>query len=227
MTFRKKKLIIRPKLRIAVAMWYDENIKDFADIAKQINQKYCDLHGYDLIYSDHRFFTDRHPSWESIPMILDILTNNKYNNKYDYIMWIDADACFNFKSTNSLENIINNNKDKDIIYSGDRILFLINTGVGIFKTCPYCIDLCKEIISNKSRECIYYNDPLWEQNCVIHLHKNNLNHIQDKSIILPYGIIQIFPQLHNYNCENALILHYSGASNELRINELTKNLNSI
>jgi hypothetical protein len=42
-----------------VCTWYDNGIKKYADIAKDINQKYCDLHGYDLIVDHTRRLPNR------------------------------------------------------------------------------------------------------------------------------------------------------------------------
>ena len=226
MTFKKKKIIIQPILKIAVAMWYNSKIAEYADITRKINQKYCDQHNYDLIFSNKINLPDNHPSWECIPLVLDILTNYKY--KYDYVIWIDADACFNFQSTNSIEAIINSNRDKSIIFSGDQREFPINCGVFLLKKCQYCIEFCKNIINSRDPKCIaHYKKANWEQECIVKFYIDNINNLKKESIIIPYKIFQIFPQRHNYNIENSLILHWSSSNLNERIKQFTKILNSI
>jgi len=208
------------KNKIAVCMWYDKAIKDYGNIAKKINKVYCKKHKYDLIYSKKRLLPERHPSWECIPLLLNTLKTNKY----DYVIWIDADACFNSKSTNTIENIINSNKDKDVIFSGDHHTFIINCGFMILKNSDISEQFCKNIInSRKRKECrIYFNKPVWEQSCIIDLYKNNIDNIKNHSVIIPYKILQIFPRRHKNKIENSIVIHYTGTTKEIRIKELKK-----
>ena len=39
-----------PNKNIIVAMWYDNNIKDYGDLALDINKEYCHKHGYQFIF---------------------------------------------------------------------------------------------------------------------------------------------------------------------------------
>lgn len=39
-------------LEIGIFMWYDNNIKEYAEINYKINKIYCDKYGYTLIKSD-------------------------------------------------------------------------------------------------------------------------------------------------------------------------------
>ena len=105
------------KNKIAVCTWYDDNIKEYADITSKINQKYCDNNNYDYIVDHTERLPERVKQWEKIPFILKLLNTTKY----DYIVWIDADACFRYDHLNQnlLRDIINKNIDKDIILSKD------------------------------------------------------------------------------------------------------------
>ena len=190
--------------KIAVCMWYDKAIKDYGDIAKKINKIYCKKHKYDLIYSKKRLLPKRHPAWERFPLLLNTLKTNKY----DYVIWIDADACFNLKSTNTIENIINSNKDKDVIFSDDLLMFIINSGFMILKNSDISKQFCKNVInSSKRKECrIHFNKPFWEQSCVIDLYKNNIDNIKDNSVIIPYKILQIFPDINKNKIENSIVI---------------------
>ena len=68
--------------KIAICMWYDDAIKEYGDIAKKKNQKYCDINGYDLIFSNKKNLMDRHPAWERLPLLLETLKTNKYDYFY-------------------------------------------------------------------------------------------------------------------------------------------------
>ena len=59
-------------------MWYDEGVREYSDMTKKINTKYCNLHKYDFIYDNIRILPDRKAQWECIPLIQKIL-----NDPYD------------------------------------------------------------------------------------------------------------------------------------------------
>ena len=75
-------------MKIAVCMFYDDNIKEYSDITRSINDIYCRKHGIDLIVSKTARKSERKPHWERIYLILVHLSN------YDYMVWIDSDAFF-------------------------------------------------------------------------------------------------------------------------------------
>ena len=87
-------------LKIGVFMWFDNQIKEYADINYKINKIYCDKYGYTLIKSNIRKYPERKPHWERIPLILENF------DKFDYLIWIDADAHFYIDSP-PITNIIN------------------------------------------------------------------------------------------------------------------------
>jgi hypothetical protein len=205
---------------IAVCMWYDKNIEEYGNISRKINQIYCDKNNYDLIFSNNRLLPDRHPSWECIPLLLNTLNENKY----DYIIWIDADACFNLKSRKNIENIIYKYKNKDIIFSGDYNNNIINAGIIILKNSNISKQFCLNIINSKNnKECYkHFNKSDWEQSCIIELYNKNIDNIKNVSVIMPYKILQIFPHLHKKHNKNSIILHYAGTDKKKRIEELNK-----
>jgi hypothetical protein len=105
-------------LNIAVLMWYDSELgKRFANNAFLINEIYCKKHGYDLIHSNKlsgNNYRDE-PPWEKVPMILDHIGQD---SKYDYVIWIDADAHF-YVDRGPITDVIDMYKDRDIILSQD------------------------------------------------------------------------------------------------------------
>ena len=213
--------------KIAICMWYDDAIKEYGDIAKQINQKYCNINGYDLIFSNKRNLKDRHPAWERLPLLL----NTLMTNKYDYVMWIDADACFNLNCKKfNLNKIINDNKDKDIILSADMpgavdngTGGIVNSGVMILKNTKFSINFIKNVIISDSEKCKnHFNNSNWDQECIIDTY-NKYN--KDKIIILPFNTIQTFPYNDNVYNSKALIYHYAGIDKFNRIKKLTEHFN--
>lgn len=213
------------KKKIAVCMWYDDGIKKYADIARDINQKYCDLHGYDLIVKNIRKLPGRQPQWECIPAVLDLVKENKY----DYIIWIDADAVFRLDHHNFdlLENYINDYKNKDFILSADVPGYdIINTGVFIVKSNNYTKNILQNIINSNFEECKKYNKFGHEQECMCHLFKKNIYEFKDNTIILPVGTLQTWDKANRhidkvYN--DSLIIHLAGVEFDKRY-EIFKNL---
>ena len=135
-------------------MWYDDKIKEYADISRQINQRYCDTHGYDFIVSHENHFFDRHPAWERFPMIQSILDEGIY----DYVVYIDADACFRHSCSRSLETIIAENADKHIIFTGDPE-YILCTGFLIFKNSQISADFIASVIDAEYSKTMFYNTP--------------------------------------------------------------------
>ena len=140
-------VLYTPKSKICVVMWYDKNIKEYADNFYEINKKYCQLNGYDIIRDSTRRISKRKPHYERIPLIYKIL------HKYDYVVWIDSDAHFYLDSP-PIEIIINKFKDNDFIFSADqdRGVFetvlndgvdKVNTGIFIVKNTNYSLSILK------------------------------------------------------------------------------------
>ena len=78
-------------MKIAVAQLHTENLDDWAYIAVENKQKYCRIHGYDLVSKRGLYETKfdlRHPSWHSIKLILEILETTNI----DWVFWSDVDA---------------------------------------------------------------------------------------------------------------------------------------
>ena len=204
-------------IKIAVCMWYNDDIKDYANITYNINKEYCKKYNYDIIKSSEVKLPHRKPHWERLPLLLDTLNTNKY----DYVMWIDADACFNFNSNKTIEKLIIENLNKDIIFSRDIPSIWkdekdINSGVIILKNTKYVKDLIKFWYTDET--CFIHNGiPGNDQGCLRWTLYNNYKNIKDKSIIIPFGEIQIF-SIDKTNKE-ALIFHLAGINDKkIRIN---------
>ena len=213
------------KTDIAVCMWYDDGIKEYADLAKYINQRYCYLHGYDLILDDTIRLPNRDRTWEKIPFILNLLNTNTYK----YIIWIDADACFNLNNPDKyiLQNIIKKYKDKDLIFSAD-LTMKINGGFFIIKNTYYSRKLLNNIINSNITKCKLYKKTYHEQTCFNHLYDTNIYNLKNNSVIIPYGKLQVITNSYvNTNLEehkDSLVYHYAAEKKEYRINKLNQNI---
>ena len=209
-------------------MWYDDPIKEYADISYTINKKYCDSNGYDLIYSCKRNLPDRHQAWERFPMLLEILNEDRY----DYVMWIDADACFNIDCDTSLETVISLSNNKDILLSSDNNLdpnIPINTGVMILKNTIFAKQFLSKVINSENIEQCRskFNKRLWEQDCVTYLFNNNAE-MKGRSVIYEYGILQLFtPDININTACDPIVFHYMSLPHSERISKLKKKLNNI
>tara|TARA_Y100000592_G_scaffold24136_1_gene37716 strand:- start:972 stop:1706 length:735 start_codon:yes stop_codon:yes gene_type:complete len=201
-------------MNITVVMWYDEGIKEYADNCYKINKAYCDKHGYTLIKSSERTYTDRKPHWERFPLIL------KHINDTDYIMWVDADAHF-YIDAPRLETIIEK-YNTDIILSEDidNAKYNINTGVFILKNTQQVIDIV-DAWTNDDNLYQSLNYSTWQDQALVrYFYKNNLNSIRDISSISPYGELQHFKS--NDKKENTFIHHYAGTKKIVRTSSSAK-----
>ena len=174
--------------KICVLMYYDECISCHGDINYEINKEYCKKYNIDIICSNETTYSDRHPAWERVPLII------KYIENYDYVIWIDADAYFYIDSEN-INEFINKNLDYNFIFSGDingKTNEEINTGFFIVKNTKNSISFLKEWAFNND---LYNQNPVpgwWDQGLLRYMYSKNMLSIQTNSIVIPYGILQHF-----------------------------------
>lgn len=187
-------------MKILVCMWYNEEIKEYADFFKNINEIYCKMNDYDFIYCDTKY-TDKPASFNKLFMLKELLSKNEY----DYYVWIDADA--HFCINRDLEGYINVNKDKDFIWSGD-ITPNINCGIFIVKNTKYSKQFINKWIKTKKTT----NSAWWEQGVLTQMWIDNDMDIKEHSYVYRYGILQ-----HFKNIWDNLVYHMAGTSKEDRI----------
>ena len=216
--------------RICVLMWYDDNIKIYAEKCYEINKKYCEKYGFDIIKSNKKFYKNRKPHYERIPLIFDNL------EKYDYVIWIDADAHF-YLDSSDISKLIEKYSNYNFILSGDKHdinlknqsinrnnTSIINSGVIIVKNCEYS----KKVIYHwmNSKELLQRRHGFNDQGIVRLYRAENIKNFQKKSIVLQYGVIQRFysNKYNNYiksfsylSQYNPYIIHYAGETYEIRL----------
>lgn len=72
----------------AIIMLATPDIETYAMHTREINAAYAAKHGYAFHYCDHLLDASVHPVWNKVLIMLD------YVDRYDWVLWIDADACF-------------------------------------------------------------------------------------------------------------------------------------
>lgn len=190
--------------KIGVFMWYDNKIKEYANINYEINKIYCEKYDYTLIKSDRRLCLERKPHWERIPLLLE------YFDNYDYLIWIDADAHFYIDSP-PITNVINTHPEKLFIFSGDKDNhkynnnWVINSGFFIVKQSEKSKSILNkwltdnELFKSKELSKLIFGNNKWNDQAVLRLMiSKNINNISDNSIIIAYGILQHFNKNDNF-----------------------------
>lgn len=220
---------------ICVLMWYNDEIKNYADKCYEINKKYCKKYGFDIIKSDKRFYKDRKPHYERFPLILENL------KKYDYVIWIDADAHFYLDSPD-ISRLIEKYSKYNFILSGDlddqniknqnidrKNSSIINSGMMIIKNSEYSNNVVNHWLT--SDELLIKRHGFNDQGIIRLYRADNINNFEKESIVLQYGIMQrfyrnkydnytqMFSYLLNYK---PYVIHYAGEKNDKRLKQINE-----
>ena len=222
-------------MKIAVLMWYDDRVKDYAENCYKINKVYCDRHNYDLIKSSERTYKFRKPHWERFPLIL------KHIKQYDYVVWMDGDAFF-YNISPPIENIINKYK-KEILFSTDDDPVNpppVNSGVLILKNTERVINIVKKWAYSeelKDKYCGYklvdgYLCPRlnWveDQAVVRGFVKDNIEGINEISKLIPYLELQHYSPSERKllaKAKNKPYIFHSAGRHDIRLKESTDYVN--
>ena len=207
-------------------MWFDNQIKEYADINYKINKLYCDKYGYTLIKSNIRKYPERKPHWERFPLILE-----NFNN-FDYLIWIDADAHFYIDSP-PITNIINTYLDKLFIFSEDGLVKQVfkgelNSGVFIVKSCEESKLFLNEWGYDQESFTKWNGWNGWNDQAILRsLYDTNFLNIKNNSAIIKYGVMQYFKENNITNKEFGLndkpfIIHLAGSNTIFRIEHSNK-----
>ena len=182
-----------------------EKYKEITSNSRKNKISYCTRHGYDFIEDESIYDTSKPIPWSKIPLIL------KYINKYDYIVWIDADILImNLNIT--IESIIEKYQNFDIICGSDWRM--INTGFMIMTNSTFCKDFLASVQTNvydphEDKNERYLN---WEQGSFINLHdRNYMNCVSHIKVTQPDEMNSYW-----YNFfPNHFVIHFAGVRGEL------------
>jgi hypothetical protein len=208
-------------MRICVVMYYDEAIKEYGEINYNINKLYCAKYNIPIFLSNTRTYSNRHAAWEKLPLVLNQLA------RYDYVIWIDADAHF-YNDAPNIVDFINANNNKHIIFSKDFGNNGINSGVFIVKKSKYSIDFLNKWAYDEK---LYNNNPLpgwWEQGVLIDMVSKNVYNIISNSMVCDYGVLQhFFKNEQTPESNNPFICHMAGRTYNDRVEISKKYYDSI
>jgi len=205
-------------MNICCNMFYDDKIENYGKINYEINKKYCEKYGFDIILSNSKTYTNRHSAWEKLPLLLSNISN------YDYLVWIDADAYF-YKDAKSIVDFININPNANFIFSNDISGKNINSGIFIIKNTQYSIDFLNKWAYDEELYVKFSFPPIWwEQAVLFHMFYQNILNIQENCILLDYGVLQHFYE--NDKNDKTLVHHLAGRlDNDIRYNTSKKYFN--
>lgn len=175
-------------------------------------ENYSIKNKYDLFY-DNDYDKSRLIYWAKVKSLIKYIDTDKY----DYVVWIDADTI-----------IMNDNiKLEDIItkYMSENIHTLMcmdnglkyNTGVWFLKSSEYSKNIL-ELIYNQEQ---FLTTRMPEQDAFEFIYNNNMNELKNHSVILQNN------RQHEFNCsmydykENGLLIHFLGIHNLEHLSKVT------
>lgn len=124
---------------------------------------YAKKHGYDFRCDEDTWDKSRPYAWSKVQLILKCLRENKY----DYVVWIDADTHI-MNDEKCLEDFISSlSNDRDILLAQDYEK--INSGVMFIKNSDWSKSFFEQVY-NKTE---YLHHSNWEQEAIIHMYANN------------------------------------------------------
>lgn len=199
-------------VRICVVMWYDGAVASYGDLNFRINQRYCSKHGMTLLRCSTRRHQERHPAWERLPLILEHLS------RFDYVVWIDADAHF-YVDAPSLEELVSEHSSRDLIFSADRAPNSnINSGVFIVKNTGFSRDFIQQWNTD---ETLYRSNRFpwwWEQGVLIDMWEKNVQGVRNHAVVLERGVLQHFePGGFRNDGRRPFVIHLSETREETRV----------
>lgn len=229
------------KLKIISA--YNQHFKEVGDISAKSIALYATVNNFEFeIFNIDNF--DRPPSWMKIYLLIQEIKSKKY----DFILWIDADACFIRVDKNILDEV-KLNKD---FYLVNHICTIgqikgfpglsvqcerPNMGVMLIKT----TDWSKQFLENIWQQEEFIHHYWWEQAALHKLIgyyyeisnrkiKNDpisevLSHIQwlnSKWNCVPTVGDPRSDEPLTKNAFDPIIVHYAGMTNEMRLKEMKK-----
>lgn len=117
---------------------------EYGKYSAKINEAYCKKHGYDWYVETELINKKYHPYWNKLLLIESNLVFSAC--RWDYVMFIDADACFtNFDIT--LDKFIDPVRPVTVAYQNKDLYkgpLGMNSGVMLFKNCKESTDYLVE-----------------------------------------------------------------------------------
>jgi len=207
---------IRKEYRIAVAtLALGEEYKRFTRYGRQTKVDYCQFQGYDFREDENSYDPSRPYAWSKVRLISKCLSEEKY----DYVVWIDADTHI-MNPNISLESFITSlSEDRDILIASDWDK--INSGVMFIKNTEWS----KKFFEVLYDQTDFLNHPNWEQEAIIHMYNTNI--LDSKSHITKLHPSQQtqFNSYYGMYHWGQFLIHLAGCYRDDRNNGLDRMMN--
>ena len=108
--------------------------QEYGKYSDRINCEYCERYGYDWCVETSLIDNTKHPYWNKI---LHIRACMDPSLSYDYVLFIDADACFT-NYTIPVDKFVDEMERKDKLFTltfQNKTLTGLNSGVMLFRCC--------------------------------------------------------------------------------------------
>lgn len=189
--------------RAAIAMWFDARAAVYGNIAVEINQRFASKHGFKLAVSHCVYRHDRHPSWQKVGWLLELL------HSFETVIWLDADACLVDARADRLFALLRAHRATAMVFSRDLWGVGINAGAIVIRRTPAARAILRTLLDIGRRHdnatgtkvdvggdldayCSkFLHARYWEQSCIQRLWDTNHAAMQEHSTLLPYGVLQV------------------------------------
>ena len=225
--------------RLQIITAYDERFQEIGAIAEKSIRIYAGVHDADYhIY--HDIPAERPPAWAKIKYLIEEVQRGIH----EFILWIDADACFVRGDVDILSQI---NHDKEICVVNHRVphsrivewpgAYVYrerpNTGVMLVRSSDWSLAFLRKIWDKTE----YIDHPFWEQaafhDLVGYWGEITLGSRQNEPNLATLAKIQWLPGEWNSvptlidgepsaPAQNPIIVHFAGMPNEARRIEMNK-----
>jgi galactosyl transferase GMA12/MNN10 family len=124
-------------------------------------EAYAALHGFDLRFSTELLAPERPPAWSKIALVRDLL------ERYDEVLWVDADAIF-VDISKDIADLLRPDKDLYLVehlYEEDDSWRSANTGVFLVRSSDWSRRFFERVWAAEQ----YIDHPWWENAAVLDL----------------------------------------------------------
>jgi len=151
---------------------YGEKYKETVKYGIRNKQMYCKYHNYPLIDDESVMDLSRKLVWSKIKLL------QKYLNKYDYLVWIDADTYItNFDI--SVSDLVKTMSPYVMMYERDPYGW-VNDGFMVLKNHPFCHAILSECYLHLDQICD-------EQGSLDYLYRTNWKRAQHYINVIPHN----------------------------------------
>jgi hypothetical protein len=135
--------------------------EDLLAISSITFEAYAELHGYDLRLANELVAPERPPAWSKIALVRQLL------ERYDEVLWVDADAIF-LDISKDIADLVRRGKDLYLVehvYDQDESWRSANTGVFLVRSTRWARKFLDRVWAAEQ----YVDHPWWENAAVLDL----------------------------------------------------------